>query len=77
MDAPLLDAFGYRRPSRVERAVAHGALRLRGRIVRRLPPRTEPFYARQLSHVRSYPDGYEVARLGTFAPGCPVRPPGS
>ncbi|HEV7827172.1 MAG TPA: oxygenase MpaB family protein [Mycobacteriales bacterium] len=72
MDAPLLDAFGYRRPSRVERAVAHGALRLRGRIVRHLPPRVEPLYAARQPNVRGYPDGYDVADLGTFGPGCPV-----
>jgi hypothetical protein len=33
-----IDAFGYRRPSRWERSLAGGALRLRGRVVRRLPP---------------------------------------
>jgi hypothetical protein len=74
MDDPLLDAFGYRRPSRPVRALVRGALRVRGRLVRLLPPRTEPFQAAQLHSIRSYPDGYEVARLGTFAPGCPVTP---
>jgi hypothetical protein len=69
MDDPLREAFRYPRPTRVERALAHGALRLRGRVVRLLPPRREPFHARQLRHVRSYPAGYEVARLGTFPPG--------
>jgi hypothetical protein len=29
-----------------------------------------------MPQVRSYPDGYEVARLGTFPPGCPVPEPG-
>jgi hypothetical protein len=72
MDDPLLDAFRYRRPSRPERGLVRAAVRLRGRAVRLLPPRREPFQARQLSHIRSYPDGYEVTRLGTFAPGCPV-----
>jgi hypothetical protein len=72
MDDPLLDAFRYRRPSRLERTLARAALRLRGRIVRFLPPRTEPFHARQLRNIRSYPQGYDVAQLGTFAPGCPV-----
>ena len=46
--------------------VATGALRLRGQVVRRLPPRREPLYARQLPNIRSYPDGYQVAELGTF-----------
>ena len=33
---------------------------------------TEPLYGRQLAQIRSYPEGYDVARLGTFPPGCPV-----
>ncbi|MGC9667501.1 oxygenase MpaB family protein [Planosporangium sp. 12N6] len=82
MDDPLLEAFGYRKPTRVERALARGAIRLRGRVVRFLPSRTRPFRARDLPYIRSYPDGYDVTRLGTFAPGCPVpdrtrRPPGT
>lgn len=75
MDDPLLDAFGYRRPAPWERRLATGALRLRGQVVRRLPPRREPLYARQLPNIRSYPDGYEVAELGTFpAPAVPSAP---
>jgi hypothetical protein len=66
MDDPLLDAFRYRRPARWERTLATGALRLRGRVVRRLPPRREPLFARQLPNIRSYPDGYQIADLGTF-----------
>jgi ER-bound oxygenase mpaB/B'/Rubber oxygenase, catalytic domain len=66
MDDPLLDAFGYQRPARWERTLATGALRLRGQFVRRLPPRREPLYARQLPNIRSYPDGYQVSELGTF-----------
>jgi hypothetical protein len=68
MDDPLLDAFGYRRLAPWERRLATGALRLRGQVVRRLPPRREPLYARQLPNIRSYPRGYEVANLGTFPP---------
>jgi hypothetical protein len=72
MDGPLLDAFGFRRPGPVLRALARGGLKARGRVVRFLPPRTQPYFARQMPQIRSYPDGYEVARLGTFPPGCPV-----
>jgi len=75
MDDPLLDAFHYPRPSRVTRALAEQAVRLRGRVVRFLPPRQEPLFFRQLPTVRSYPDGYDVPGLGTFAPGCPVPHP--
>ena len=49
-----------------------GALRLPASVVRQLPPRKEPFYARAASSIRSYPHGYDVARLGTFPGGCPV-----
>jgi hypothetical protein len=34
--------------------------------------RTRPFHARDLRSIRSYPDGYEVAELGTVRPSCPV-----
>ena len=75
MDDPLLDAFGYRRPVRWERRLAAGALRLRGRIVRRMPPRAEPLFARQLPNIRSYPRGYKVTELGTFPPQRTPTPP--
>jgi hypothetical protein len=72
MDDPLLDAFHYPRPTKPERALSHAAVRARGRVVRFLPPRVEPMFARQLASVRSYPDGYDVRDLGTFVSGCPV-----
>jgi hypothetical protein len=72
MDDLLLDAFHYPRPTRWERAAAAAALRARSAVVRRLPPRQEPFFARHSPNIRSYPDGYDVAALGTFTPGCPV-----
>jgi uncharacterized protein (DUF2236 family) len=75
MDGPLLDALGLRRPNPVLRALARGSLKARGRVLRCLPPRRQPFFARQWPQIRSYPDGYEVARLGTFPPGCPVPQP--
>jgi hypothetical protein len=66
MDDPLLDAFGYPRPNPAFRALVRGGLAARGRLERLLPPRHEPYYARQLPQIRSYPDGYDVADLGTF-----------
>jgi hypothetical protein len=72
MDEPLLDAFRYPHPTRAERAAAETAIRTRSAIVRHLPPRREPFYARMLPNIRSYPDGYRLEDLGTFRPGCPV-----
>ena len=75
MDAPLLDAFGFPHPGPVMRGLVRGGLRARGRVVRLLPPRRDPYFARQLPQIRSYPDGYEVASLGTFPAGCPVPHP--
>ncbi|MEU6577538.1 oxygenase MpaB family protein [Streptomyces sp. NPDC046805] len=73
MDDALLKAFGYRPPNRLLRSAARGALRLRGRAVRLLPPRRKAFFARQSPNVRGYKGGYRLAELGTFAPGtCPV-----
>jgi hypothetical protein len=75
MDDSLLDAFAFPHPSRAVRALVRSAMKARGRVVRFLPPRTEPYFARQLPQVRSYPEGYRVAELGTFPPGCPVPHP--
>ncbi len=74
MDNPLLEAFHYRSPSRLERAIGRGALRMRGRIIRHMRPRMEPLFAREMANIRSYPDEYEIAQLGTFprGGGCPV-----
>ncbi|MFI5806047.1 oxygenase MpaB family protein [Streptomyces sp. NPDC051561] len=76
LDDPLLRAFRYERPHPVARAAVSGALRLRARLVRLLPPRRTPHYARQNPEIKGYPDGYEVAGLGTLpvpgVRGCPV-----
>ncbi|MGW3628122.1 hypothetical protein [Streptomyces sp. NPDC000880] len=73
MDDPLLKAFGYRAPNPLLRAAVRAGMRLRGRAVRLLPPRHEPFFARRSPTVRGYKNGYRLAELGTFAPGtCPV-----
>ncbi|MEW2523814.1 oxygenase MpaB family protein [Streptomyces sp. NPDC047071] len=77
LDEPLLRAFGYERPSVLTRAVTRRAVRLRGRAVRLLPPRTAPHYGRQNWEVKGYPDGYRPGELGTWpvpgVRGCPVR----
>ena len=72
MDEPLLDAFAFPHPSRAVRGLVRSVLKARGRVVRFMPARTEPYYARQLPQIRSYPSGYSVSALGTFPPGCPV-----
>jgi hypothetical protein len=72
MDDRLLDAFGFPRPHPAVRALVQGGLRARGRAERLLPPRREPSFARSLRQLRSHPDGYDLAALGTFPAGCPV-----
>ncbi|MFF4369555.1 oxygenase MpaB family protein [Streptomyces sp. NPDC001594] len=79
LDEPLLDAFRYERPHPALSRLVHGALRLRGRAVRLLPPRKTPHYARQNPEIKGYRHGYDVGELGTFpvpgAGGCPVPHP--
>ncbi|CAL9616908.1 oxygenase MpaB family protein [Streptomyces pilosus] len=79
LDEPLLRAFRYTPPSAATRAWVRRAVRLRGRAVRLLPPRSAPHFARQNREIRSYPDGYRPADLGTSPVpglrGCPVRHP--
>lgn len=63
LDDAMIEAFGFPRPSRFMRAFMSGSLRLRGRVIRRLPPRKKPHF---FSHDRNrtYPDGYRVSELG-------------
>lgn len=72
MDPPLLAAFGYREPGPRARRLATGALRLRARLLAVLPSRRVPVHLQDLGRIRSYPDGHDVAAMGTFVPGCPV-----
>ncbi|MFE7462931.1 oxygenase MpaB family protein [Streptomyces sp. NPDC057499] len=76
LDDSLLRAFRYPRPGATARRLTGGALRLRARAVRLLPPRTTAHYARQNPEIKGYPNGYEVSGLGTFprpgVGGCPV-----
>ncbi|MBO1333163.1 oxygenase MpaB family protein [Streptomyces sp. VRA16 Mangrove soil] len=78
MDPPLRDAFGYPAPPAALRTAVRGGMRLRGRLVRLLPPRRTPHFARESRNVRGYPNGFRVAELGTFpGGGCPVPHDGS
>ena len=72
MDEPLLRAFRLAEPGPLARRLARGALRGRARLLAVLPPRRRPRYVKDLPRIKSYPEGYDVAGLGTFAPGCPV-----
>jgi len=75
MDEPLLRAFRYEVPHPVVVRACRGTLRARGRLLRLFPPRRKPKLVQDFSWVRSYPDGYDLADLGTFPAGCPVPHP--
>ncbi|MBD8868758.1 DUF2236 domain-containing protein [Nocardioides sp. MJB4] len=72
MDEPLREAFGYRAPPPAVVRLSRAALRARGRVLRAFPARRRASAVADLPWVRSYPAGYDVARLGTF-PDCPRR----
>lgn len=63
MDDPLLAAFGFPRQPAALRAFVALALRLRGRIVRMMPPRRRPYKLTEVKN-RTYPNGYEIEQLG-------------
>jgi hypothetical protein len=68
LDEPLLDALGLPHPTAAERRAVEGALRVRARAVRLLPPRRRPRLRTQLRR-RDYPGGYTIADLGPAPPG--------
>ncbi|MFD4565026.1 oxygenase MpaB family protein [Streptomyces sp. NPDC058467] len=65
LDASLLRAFRYEPPGPATRALVRRAVRARGRLVRLMPPRRAPHFARQNWEIKGYRDGYRVADLGT------------
>jgi hypothetical protein len=77
MDQPLREAFRYDAPPAVVQRISRAGLRGRGLVLRAFPARREPKRIEDVSWIRSYPDGYDLERLGTFPVpglhGCPVR----
>ncbi|MGR3594658.1 MAG: oxygenase MpaB family protein [Limimaricola soesokkakensis] len=71
MDAPLLEAMGFAPPPGWLRRGVLGAMRLRARILLLLPRRRRPRLVTARFR-RGYPQGYEIAELGTWpkAGGC-------
>jgi hypothetical protein len=63
MDDRLLEAVGLPRPHPVVRRIAEGAVRLRSRVVRRLPARRRPRLITAGPHP-TYPEGYAIEDLG-------------
>ncbi|MBE3000010.1 DUF2236 domain-containing protein [Nocardiopsis sp. HNM0947] len=72
LDDSLIEAFRYEKPSKGWRKGADLALKLRAKVVRRMKPREEPLWADNNPNIRSYPDGYQPSRIGTFPASCPV-----
>ncbi|SDK79833.1 oxygenase MpaB family protein [Streptomyces indicus] len=80
LDDHLLRAFRYEAPPARTRSLVRGAVRLRGRAVRLLPPRGAAHFARQNREIKGYPgypEGYRIEDLGTRPQpgmkGCPVE----
>ncbi|KUM69916.1 oxygenase MpaB family protein [Streptomyces curacoi] len=77
LDEALLRTFRYPSPNAATRALVRRAVRARGRVVRLLPPRRAPHFARQNWEIKGYPSGYRLEELGTRpvpgVRGCPVR----
>jgi len=63
LDEPLLDAFGFPRPSAAMRRLAEGILKLRGRFIRLLPERKRS-RLRTGPRRPTYPRGYHIEELG-------------
>jgi hypothetical protein len=63
LDERLLVALDLPRPTPAERRAVEGALKLRARAVRLLPPRRSPRLRTRMRR-RTYPDGYRVEELG-------------
>jgi hypothetical protein len=74
LDDALRDAFGYAAPPPALIGLVRRGLRLRARVLRAMPARANPFYARMGPNVRGYKDGYRISELGALPAGRPVCP---
>jgi hypothetical protein len=63
LDDRMLEAFGFPHPLRGSRGLIARLLRLRGRVVRRLPPRRRAHFFTDNPN-RTYPRGYRIPELG-------------
>lgn len=66
LDPKLREALHYPAPPAVLRTAARAALRTRAYALRLAPPRRRASRVRDLPQVRSYPNGFDFAALGTF-----------
>lgn len=65
MDDPLLNAFGFPKPSALMRGLVRRLLRLRAHLLRFAPERKEPLLGTERQRP-TYPEGYELEGIGTF-----------
>ncbi len=63
LDDAMLAAFGFPKPLPLSRPLVRGALKLRGMVVRWLPPRRIPHFFTD-SPSRTHRGGYEIMELG-------------
>ena len=63
LDDAMLASFGFPTPPPLARRLVRGALKLRGRIVRWLPPRREAHFFID-GRIPTYADGYRISEIG-------------
>jgi hypothetical protein len=63
LDDPMIVSFGFPRPLPLTRPLLRSLLKLRGQLVRWLPPRRSPHFFTD-NRNRTYPEGYEITGLG-------------
>jgi len=77
LDRPLREAMGFPEAPWWLRRSVMAAMRMRAGVLRRLPPRRTPRHLTALPRP-TYPEGYRIEELGTFAvaqrPPDPPRP---
>ncbi len=63
LDDAMLMSFGFPKPAPFMRSLVSASLKLRGKIVRLLPPRRKPHFFVD-GRNRTYPRGYAIKKLG-------------
>ncbi|MCD8488929.1 MAG: DUF2236 domain-containing protein [Desertifilum sp.] len=70
LDDAVLEACGFPKVSPQKRSRLERLLKLRAKLVRFLPPRQQADFFTD-SHLRSYPNGYQISELGPPSVGKP------
>src|SRR5262249_15076213 len=63
LEDPLIEAFGFPKPSPFMRRLVNGTLKLRAKALRFLPPRSKPRLRTEMKR-GNYPTGYVIEQLG-------------